>query len=171
MFVVSSNSDSAQISDIVFSAFPDARLSGVDWFGQPMGSFAVYRFDVPKMILIPGSHLPSLTGKIEGDARAATEGAPSNHLTFGPYVALDRGRYEVTIKYVSEGEAGSWDIVSGASGEGLLANGNIPDTGGKVADIVATIDLPNGAKALEARTLYSGHGRLSVLSLTIRPVS
>jgi hypothetical protein len=75
----------------------------------------------------------------------------------------------VKITYLSEGETGTWDIISGA-GAHNLTKGSFAETGGKVADIVVTIDLPDGTNNLEVRTLYSGHGRLSVLRLGIWPL-
>jgi hypothetical protein len=171
MIVVSSDSETAEVSSIASSGMPEVTLSDAKLIYQSKDNFSVYRFIIPKSfpMLIPASKLFSGVGSADGDARVAREGTIAGYLTYGPHASVDPGRYEVTIKYESEGEAGSWDIVTGANV--ILAKGSIPDTRGAKADIVATIDLPNGAEGLEARTLYSGHGRLSVLSLGIQLLS
>lgn len=167
--VIISDFDSALVSGIVSSTVPEATLVKADRFGWSNGNFTLYGFMVPKSpLLIPCSKLFSLVGSVEGGACVAAEGTIAGYLTYGPYATLDPGRYEVTIRYESEGETGSWDIISVG---GKLAKGRIPDTRGRAADITVTIDLPNGADGLETRTMYSGHGRLSVLSLRIRPLS
>lgn len=170
MAVVSSSSDGASVSTSVSAAVPEAKLVNADQFPWSSGKFSVYVFLVekPPVLIIPGSKLPSLVGSIEGDTRVAKEGTPAGCLTYGPYLALDPGRYEVTIKYEAEGKTGSWDVISSA---GPLTAGRIPDTHGMIADIAVTIDLPNGAENLEARALYSGHGRLSVKSVGIRQLN
>ena len=73
----------------------------------------------------------------------------------------------MTVKYEAEGESGSWDIVSTG---GVLAKGSIPDTRGVAANIVVTVDLPNGADDFQVRMFYSGHGSLEVASLGIAPL-
>ena len=98
----------------------------------------------------------------------ATNGTNAGYLTCGPYVMLDPGRYKVTMKYESEGEAGSWDVVSIAE---VLAKGSISDTRGAAAEIVVSLDLPNGAKDFQVRMFYSGHGRLAVERLSINPIN
>jgi hypothetical protein len=79
---------------------------------------------------------------------------------------LDPGRYEVTLKYESEGDTGYWDIRAAV---GMLQKASIPDTHGEVDELVVEIDLPRGADDFQVVTVYSGHGRLSVLSVGIRP--
>jgi hypothetical protein len=74
----------------------------------------------------------------------------------------------MTIKYESEGDAGSWDVVSIAE---VLAKGSISDTHGLAAEIVVTVDLPNGANDVQVRMFYSGHGGLAVESLSIHPIN
>jgi hypothetical protein len=168
MVVVSSASDSAQLSSIVSSAVPEATFVNSARFGWSKGQFFIYSFMLPVLpLLISGAKLFSLVGNLEDGARVAAEGTKAGYLTYGPYAALEPGRYEVTIKYESQGETGSWDIVSAS---GTLAKGRISDTQGMAAEIAVTLDLPSGAASLEARTLYSGHGRLSVFSVGIRPL-
>ena len=129
------------------SAVPETTLNKADRFGWSNGNFSLYGFMVPKSpLLIPCSKLFSLVGSVEGGACVAAEGTIAGYLTYGPYATLDPGRYEVTIRYESEGETGSWDIISVG---GKLAKGRIPDTRGRAADITVTIDLPNGADGLE----------------------
>jgi hypothetical protein len=51
-----------------------------------------------------------------------------------------------------------------------LAKGRFADTHGVAAEIVSTLDLPNGANDFQVRMFYSGHGRLAVESLSITPI-
>ena len=96
------------------------------------------------------------------------EGTNAGYLTFGPDASLSPGRYEVMVKYESEGETGSWDIVSRG---GVLAKGSTPNTHGAVADMAVTVDVPRGAEDFQVRTFYSGHGSLAVVSLGIKPLN
>lgn len=167
--VPSGNSDATQVAGLASSVVPEAILSHAARISRPGGDISVYNFLIPKSpLLIWGSRLPSLVGSIQGDKRAAADGTNAGVLTYGPYATLNAGRYEVTIKYESESEAGSWDVISTA---GVLATGSIPDSHGAVGDIVVTIDLPNDANDFQVRTFYSGHGRLAVESLRIKPLS
>lgn len=169
MIVASGNSDAGQLASILSLARPEAKPSDLNRIYRSK-DFSIYSFDMSKSPLrILGSQLPSLVGSVEDSARVATEGTSPGFLAFGPYAVLDPGRYEVTIKYKSVGATGTWDIVS-VSGSNVLAKGNIPDSSGASGDIVVHIDLPNGVEDLEARTFYSGYGRLSVLSVEIRPL-
>ena len=170
MVVVTSNLDSALVSSAVSLAVPEATPINADRFDWSNGKFSLYSFIVPEspVLLIQGSKLPSLVGRSDGSARVAAEGMNAGYLTFGPYATLNPGNYQVTMKYESEGETGSWDIVTSV---GVAAKGGIPDSHGMVADITVTLDLPNGTQLFETRTLYSGHGRLSILSLEIRQLA
>jgi hypothetical protein len=169
MIIVSSNPDPAQVAQMASSMAPAAILSGTTKINRPGGDFSIYNFTIPppaRVILAPELH--SAIGVVEGDARVAEEGTAAGYLTDGPYAVLDPGGYEITLKYKAEGETGSWDIVSNSS---VFPKGSIPDTRGTTSDLVTTIDLPKGAKDFAVRTFYSGHGRLAVESLSIKPLS
>ena len=167
MIVVSSNSDTADVSRMTSAAMPELTLTDAKLIYRSDDKFSVYRFNIRQWpVLIPASKLYSYVGSVQGSARVAMQGTNPGYLAFGPHSAVSPGRYEVTIKYKSEGETGSWDITTEESV--IIAKGSIPDTHGATGDIVAAIDLPHGAWGFEARTLYSGHGRLSIESLGIR---
>jgi hypothetical protein len=167
--IISSNSDAAEMTRMARSVVPEATLSTTNRIDRPEQDFSVYSFLIPKSpLLIPAPRLPSLVGSVEAGRRVATIGTNAGYLTYGPYVMLDPGRYRMTIKYESEGDAGSWDVVSIAE---VLAKGSISDTHGLAAEIVVTVDLPNGANDVQVRMFYSGHGGLAVESLSIHPIN
>jgi hypothetical protein len=169
IIVPSSNSDAAEVTRMARSVVPEATLSTADRLDRPEQDFFVYSFLIPKSpLLISAPTLPSFVGSVEAGRRVATNGTNAGYLTCGPYVMLDPGRYKVTMKYESEGEAGSWDVVSIAE---VLAKGSISDTRGAAAEIVVSLDLPNGAKDFQVRMFYSGHGRLAVERLSINPIN
>jgi hypothetical protein len=147
------------------SVVPDAMLSTATRIDRQEQDFWVYSFLIPKSsLLMPAPRLPSSVGSVEDARRVATIGMHAGYLTYGPDVMVAPGRYKVTIKYESEGEVGSWDVVSIAK---VLAKGSISDSQGEAAEIVVTVDVPNGANDVQVRTFYTGHGRLAVESLTI----
>jgi hypothetical protein len=167
MMVVSSNSDTSEVAHIASSGMPELAISDANLIYRSRDDFSVYSFTIPKLPkLIPASKLSSQVGSVESTTRVATQGTNAGYLTLGPYATVDPGRYEVTFKYQSEGESGTWDVVTRE--KGAVAKGGIPDSHGAAADIVVAIDLPNGADDFHARTWYSGDGRLTVLSLQIR---
>lgn len=169
IIVPSGNSDSAQVARLASSVVPEATLSRAIRIERPGEDVSIYSFIIPTSPrLIPAAKLPSSVGTVVGSTRVATENTNAGYLTFGPDASLSPGRYEVTVKYESEGETGSWDIVSTA---GVLAKGSTPNTHGAVADMAVTVDVPKGAEDFQVRTFYSGHGRLAVLSLGIRPLN
>ena len=168
IIIPSSNSDAAEVTRMARTVVPEAMLSTANRIDRPEQDFWVYSFLIPKSpLLMPAPKLPSSVGSVEAGRRVATMGTNAGYLTYGPYVMLAPGRYKVTIKYESEGEAGSWDVVSIAE---VLAKGSISDTHGVAAEIVVTVDLPNGANDVQVRMFYSGHGRLAVESLSINPI-
>ena len=169
IIVPSSNPNSSEVQRLASSVAPGAILSNSSRIDRPGQDVSVYGFIIPRLSLqLPGAKLPSVIGLIDGSTRVAREGENAGYLTYGPHASLSPGRYEVTMKYEAEGETGSWDTVSMA---GILAKGRIPDTRGAAADIVITLDFPNGADDFQVRMLYSGHGRLAVESLDIKPLN
>ncbi len=169
IIVPSSNSDAFQVADMVSSVEPKAMLSSAVKIRRPEADISIYSFLIPESpLLIPGPRLPSLVGSVEAGRRVATEKTNAGYLTYGPYAMLDPGRYEVTMKYEAEGEAGSWEVTSAGR---VVDRGKTRDTRGAVEDIILTIDLPNGADDFQVRMYYSGGGRLAVVSLGIKPLN
>ena len=67
---------------------------------------------------LAGATLPKTTGRNDGSARIAAEGTDApGFVTFGPYVTLAAGCYELQLSYAAEYPAGthplSWDHYSG----------------------------------------------------------
>ncbi|MBC3915864.1 hypothetical protein H8L32_00070 [Undibacterium sp. CY18W] len=66
-------------------------------------------------VVFKGADLPSQSGRLAGSVRIAEQGTDQpGFLTFGPYVNLGRGRYEIVLRYSSTGAenqtVGSFDI-------------------------------------------------------------
>lgn len=120
-------------------------------------------------VTMMAAELPSLTGKAEGTARVADQGQDkAGFLSYGPYLSLPAGRYEVRLRYLSEGTGHRWDVVKGGARE-RLAGGPLPATSDAVDTISVVLDLPEGAADLEVRTVFSGTGRMELYDLEIRP--
>ena len=167
--MVSSNTDPAQVASMAASVSPNAILRSVTRIDRPEQDFSLYDFIIPPSpLVIPGAKLLSLVGVEEGNARVAVEGTNAGYLTYGPYAMLSPGRYEITLKYSADGDTGSWDITAMGT---VLAKGSIPNTSGATMDVVTTIDLLKDTQNFEVRAFYSGHGRLAIESLSIKPLS
>ena len=122
---------------------------------------------------IPGAALPSLVGRIEGNARVAIAGQmPSGVLTYGPYAHVTAGTYDLWIRYSAQGAGNHWDVaVADATGQPhILRTGNLNDTGGLEQEIHTSITFANTVNALEVRTLYDGVGALKVSAVGLRLV-
>lgn len=129
---------------------------------------SIYRFVLSRTTIIPAVSLNSRVGHVVNGARIAVEGTNAGALTYGPYATLQPGRYEIVMHYNSSGTSGTWDVVADAA---IMAHGSIPDSRNRAAEIDAFINLPRGAQTFEARTFYSGHGRLSVQDVAVRTIA
>lgn len=120
-------------------------------------------------VILMAAELPSMTGRAEGTARVAQQGQDeAGFLSYGPYLSLPAGRYEVRLRYLSEGTGHRWDVVKGGARQ-HLAGGPLPATADAVDTVSVVLDLPDGATDLEVRTVYSGAGRLELYDVQVRP--
>lgn len=93
-------------------------------------------------------------------------------MTFGPYLSLARGRYEVTIIYGPSSGDQRWDIAAQIKNRATaLTGGPLPPTTKHDAKVTGQVDLPNGAIGVEIRTKYSGQGTLAVHRIGLRPLA
>jgi len=152
----------------------DVEKAGAVTFRDRQGDYELQFLEVPRNARTPvfrrnADILPSHTGGIRETYRFAGGGSKEGFLTFGPYVDLSAGRYELVLTYSSNVEGNWWDIVSLQDGKlASSAQGNLPDTNGRVSDVKVEIDLTKGAKRLEMRTYFSGKGDLEVHRLSGR---
>ena len=168
IIVPSSNSDPGQVADMVSSVEPRAMLSSAVRIHRPEADISVYSFLIPEApLLIPGRKIAVISWNCRGGQARGDGGVERGIPDLRPVRHARSGRYEVTMEYAAEGEAGSWDVLSAAR---VLDKGKIRDTRGAIEEIALTIDLPNGADDLQVRTYYSGRGRLAVVSLGIKPL-
>jgi SAM-dependent methyltransferase len=122
----------------------------------------------------PAIHLPFTSGElVNGALRADSNLGHAGNLTYGPYIALESGRYAIEIEYAGsvDGSAdiGAWDVFIGARGGTTLARGALPHTGGQITSLRAEFEVPPllSAEKLEVRTFFHGLGWLDVRSIRI----
>ena len=98
----------------------------------------------------------------EGEKRVVDTGIPGN-LTFGPYVALKKGNYELQIEYESDTDINTWDVFSNSKqltfGQGILEAGKTVASG--------TFYLDASYEDIEVRTYYYGEGTLAISKIAI----
>lgn len=111
------------------------------------------------------SSLPSQTGALAGTSRVATLTDAQGALTFGPYLALPKGSYRVSISYSASTRGNTWDIAVNG-GRSVVAGGDLNPARNSVDfDLI----LNDRARALEVRTYYMGYGVLTINSISIHP--
>jgi hypothetical protein len=147
----------------------DIRQAGSAMFKDRNGDYQLQFFEVPQdgrknTFYRKADKLPSQTGIIKGSHRLAhSSESKEGFLTFGPYVDISPGRYILTLTYATHTESHWWDAVSFREGKIVsLAQGNLPDTKGKVSDLKVEMELSETAKRFEMRTYFSGQGDLEV---------
>ena len=119
--------------------------------------------------------LPGVIGHLEQGRRFASEPKdPAGVLSYGPYVNLKAGHYQVTLYYdalPAQGQSvGNWDIIgrAGSSSEVSTLFNESFDPARHVA--TAHIEIPpDGMNLVEFRTIFSGHGRLAIQSFEVEP--
>jgi len=164
------------------------KLVGSFQLGKDSKAFTVVQFEASnristlpqfskyksKEVMIPAAMLPSTFGPetVIGDGRKIENQASAGYLTFGPYVAIARGKYRVVIKHGKVSGDQGWDVVAPVSGEGfrVLAAGLFPATDKDGQETSAEIDVPSEFLNVEIRTRFSGQGALSVDAVGIVPL-
>ena len=152
--------------------------------GKLWAAFLVASVIVVLLVPVPNGsisfgayELPSNLGTLDGLTRVATEKDGAGTLTFGPYVKLLAGLYEVTLEYESSGaddsRVGRFDIVY-SPGVVEVGAEDLPPS--SVNQGIFKYRFPvRGAQSLnssfEFRVWYAGHGNLRVKGLTIAPIS
>ena len=121
--------------------------------------------------------LPGLVGSIKGKYRlAAHQTDTSGLLSYGPYVDLTQGKYQIEMRYIAKDkprldvgkfEVGRFDRPANTQ---ILQTKKIKvDGDGK---LVLNIDVPaHGINKVEFRTWYFGHGDLVLKSIQLTRLS
>ena len=113
-------------------------------------------------------HPPTTQIQAEG-AVSQSEGEAT--LTFGPYVTLREGTYEVSFDYRSprtpDQVAGRWDIVTDLGARGL-AQGALMGTSDAEASAKVTLALDQKTTKLEFRTFSAGAKTLAVKAIHVK---
>ena len=126
----------------------------------------IYQIKNFKKITLDASSLPGLVGKSVGKVRESETGSVEGVLSFGPYLNLSPGSYQLTFQYAAIGHNQKWDIVYN-KGANLISSGYFEDSNGKVANKVVDFVVESPIENLEARTFYQGHGELTLINLTL----
>jgi hypothetical protein len=119
----------------------------------------------------PASEMFSSHGRVVGGSRVAVEG-DKGLLMFGPYMALARGKYLVTIVYGPSSGDQIWDVVSQQNDRATrIVGGKLAPTNRTDARVTTTLDLTKKAIGLEIRARYSGTGKLAVHFVGVKPLT
>lgn len=120
-----------------------------------------------------GKDLPSLTGRVADFDRVAEPGIDTaGFLTFGPYFPLQKGSYEVLLKYSSaalpDQTVGHYEVVD-STADAKILNGPLYGTEGHRRDFRIGFTLSNErAHAFEFRNLWEGRHGIKLHALVIR---
>jgi len=119
---------------------------------------------------IVGARLPMTTGRNDGSARIAVEGTDApGFVTFGPYVMLTAGCYELQLSYAAAYPDGthplSWDHYSG----GQILSQGLVDAAERGTVLRQVVRVPPGDQidGFELRVWFGGKGRIRIDKLVI----
>jgi hypothetical protein len=114
--------------------------------------------------------LPIVNGHHVGDEVTVSAPDLPGFVTFGPYVYVGPGDYQVTVRYSASSDpavaVGSFDV-SSPEETGLLASTSLPGTDGRMAEVTLTFNSPKELSRFEFRTSWSGVGEMTVRSVTL----
>ncbi len=126
-------------------------------------------------IVFVGKDLPSRTGQVQGLSRVATQGVDdAGVVTFGPYVPLRMGSYEVMIRFSSAapvGQAiGKWDVFDFTDGAQLAVR-PLYGTAGEVKKVQASFKINNWKFHLfEFRSVWDGTSDIKIYGIELKPL-
>ena len=183
VFVISSSvSDYAAVQHDLASQVDTVKPLASMQIQRTGGDLWIHEFDVVNRVslpatlakfqarraAIPGSALPSLVGRVEGNDRIAMAGeTPKGILTYGPYARLAPGKYDILIRYSASGGENLWDVAVN-TGADIVQSGTLADTAGEDREVHITVTFSSVVE-LEVRTYYQGVGKLKVSAIGITP--
>ncbi len=119
-----------------------------------------------------GANLPSQTGQISGAKRVAVPGKDQiGFVTYGPYIPLPIGRYQVAFTYLSLAPqntvTGRADIADSATGK-LLSEFPLFGTDGHEKEIATAFEITNNdGHRIEFRNFWNGVSELQIISVKL----
>ena len=120
------------------------------------------------------SSLPSKIGKKINNHVTIEQENIVGHITFGPYVALPKGKYQFHITYASKEldtiKVGKWDVVIALPNEAkLIDEGAIFGSNGIDNNIIKKfiVEKEFSNQKVEIRNFYNGIGGLTIKKLSI----
>ena len=127
-----------------------------------------------------GKELPGIVGTVTGPTRIATPASHAGVMSYGPYIALPPGRYQVTLRYrrstadavvaASAPQPGAaqtfdWRLgVFGGPAPVTVAQGRLRADGQVVTE---QVDVPSRLGGVELQVYYDGIGTLALDSIEI----
>lgn len=114
-----------------------------------------------------GRELPSLSGRVTGNDRVASEQDAAGILTFGPYIQLPPGHYRITLSYSASGDHPGYMDVTASDGKGgsrMLQKVTL--TAQEKGQQQLLLDLPEVADGVEIR-VYHDKGELAVHAMSV----
>jgi hypothetical protein len=121
----------------------------------------------------PAATLPSQFARELNDTmRMVNASQGTGYVTFGPYIKLPKGNYQVDIVYFSDAPStekiGSWDSFL-VKKPMILAAGALLGTGGKIKTLKVTFVVPEplSNNRFEVRTFFFGKYNLGIKSIAI----
>jgi hypothetical protein len=124
-------------------------------------------------VVFRASELPSQAGRVLDFTRIAEQGIDSpGFLSYGPYVSLAKGEYEVVMMYSSSGDGvgtiGWFDIFDATSGV-KLSQSALQGTNNAVRELKVEFQLDKlGGDTFEFRTYWDGVLNIKVHHILLR---
>ncbi len=152
-------------------------LSPAIWQAAGISGTVAQMPEKPEQMTWPAAILPSQIGQLEADALQVRGSDKTGFVSYGPYVRLAQGRYQISIQYRStaalDREVGYWDVVSGNAGGDIQthANGKIMGSANQLNMISFEIDVSQGKRSIEIRNYYAGVSDLAIYKIRITPVA
>lgn len=118
-----------------------------------------------------GNELPGTVGKVQDRSRVAEASKDAaGYLSYGPYIAVPPGRYQVVIAYTSTESGNKWDAGRFNIPEKSvkLAEGTLPAGNGK---LMFSFQTGKSVSDFEIRTWFGGRGRLAIHSIRLQPAT
>lgn len=98
----------------------------------------------------------------EGEKKVVNTGIAGN-LTFGPYILLEKGSYELQIFYNTDNNLNTWDVFSNST-QLTFASGVLSADKTVVSD---NFYLEDVFEDIEIRTYYQGTGKLEIVKIVL----
>lgn len=111
---------------------------------------------------------------IVSDDSAISRSSEYRILTFGPYIRLGKGHYEMILTYRSKltktEMAGCWDVASNKAST-VIDSGSLMGTDGEVESVKVIFNLTNNERNVEFRTYSNTAGVVELKAIRVRRLS